>query len=77
MERTREDAVGHSVQCAHARPGRQFFEMLGMEEVDDSHMGCEPTRRQRPDDGSGHASEHPEPTATEETLELMQNPHRT
>jgi hypothetical protein len=48
-----------------------------MEEVDDSHMGCEPTRRQRPDDGSGHASEHPEPTATEETLELMQNPHRT
>lgn len=73
--RTREDAVGYSVQCAHARSGRRCFETLGMEEVEDSHVGSEPTRiqkrRQRPDDGPGHGSEHPEPTATEGTLELM------
>lgn len=47
----------------------------GTEEVDDSHVGSEPTRiqkrRPRADDGAAHASEHPEPTATEGTLEPM------
>lgn len=60
-----EDAVGYSVQCAHALSGRWCFETLGMKEVDDSHVGSEPTgiqeTRQRPDDGLGHAGDHPEP----------------